>query len=108
LTVELSDGPSEITAPTDSRVDIDAITIPTKPGYQFVGWFDEETQVSGTITMPVGGLTLKAKWEEADQVIRFDANGGAGVDSVVAKTNTVITIEEYTTTRDGYRICWLV
>jgi uncharacterized repeat protein (TIGR02543 family)/LPXTG-motif cell wall-anchored protein len=97
-----SDGPSEITAPTDSRVDIDAITIPTKPGYQFVGWFDEETQVSGTITMPVGGLTLKAKWEEADQVIRFDANGGTGVDSVVAKTNTVITIEDYTTTRDGY------
>jgi uncharacterized repeat protein (TIGR02543 family) len=97
-----SDGPSEITAPTDSRVDIDAITIPTKPGYQFVGWFDEETQVSGTITMPVGGLTLKAKWEEADQVIRFDANGGTGVDSVVAKTNTVITIEDYTTTREGY------
>jgi uncharacterized repeat protein (TIGR02543 family) len=99
----MSEGPSEITAPTDSRVDIDAITVPTKPGYQFVGWFDEETQVSGSITMPVGGLTLKAKWEEADQVIRFDANGGAGVDSVVAKTDAAITIEEYTTTREGYQ-----
>jgi uncharacterized repeat protein (TIGR02543 family) len=60
------------------------------------------TQVSGTIIMPAGGLTLKAKWEETDQVIRFDANGGTGVDSIVAKTNATIMMEEFTTTRDGY------
>ncbi|MFK4567693.1 InlB B-repeat-containing protein [Enterococcus sp. UD-01] len=97
-----SDGPNEITAPTDSKVDIDAVKTPQKPGYQFVGWFDGETQVSGTIIMPAGGLTLKAKWEETDQVIRFDANGGTGVDSIVAKTNATIMMEEFTTTRDGY------
>jgi uncharacterized repeat protein (TIGR02543 family) len=97
-----SEGPDHITAPTDSEVNIDAIVQPTKPGYQFVGWFNGDDQVNGVITMPVGGLELKAKWEEADQVIRFDANGGTGVDSVVAKTNTVITIDDYTTTRAGY------
>ncbi|MFK4567315.1 InlB B-repeat-containing protein [Enterococcus sp. UD-01] len=106
ITLDFDGGTSkesnEIMAPTDSQIDIDAITIPTKPGYEFVGWFDGNMQVSGTITVPFGGLSLKAKWEEADQVIRFDANGGVGVDSIVAKTNTVITIENYTTTRDGY------
>jgi uncharacterized repeat protein (TIGR02543 family) len=98
-----STGPDHITAPTDSEVNIDAIVQPTKPGYQFVGWFNGVDQVNGVITMPVGGLELKAKWEEADQVIYFDANGGSGVDSVVAKTDAAITIEEYTTTREGYQ-----
>jgi uncharacterized repeat protein (TIGR02543 family) len=97
-----SEGPDRITAPTDSEVNIDAIVQPTKPGYQFVGWFNGADQVSGVLAMPVGGLNLRAEWEEADQVIRFDANGGTGVDSVVAKTNAVITIDDYTTTRAGY------
>lgn len=97
-----SEGPAQITVPTDNAVNIDALTIPEKPGYQFVGWFDGEQQVSGTITMPVGGLTLQAQWEETDQVVRFDANGGTGVTSILAKTNASINLDDQVTTRLGY------
>ncbi|MTD40122.1 LPXTG cell wall anchor domain-containing protein [Erwinia sp. CPCC 100877] len=96
-------GSTEITAPTDSPVDLDAIKVPTKLGYQFVGWFNGDEQVSGTISMPVGGLSLQARWEAADQVIRFESNGGIGVASIIAKTDSVVTIDDQqTTTRAGY------
>jgi uncharacterized repeat protein (TIGR02543 family) len=95
--------PTEIIAPTDSLVDLDAIDAPTKAGYQFVGWFKGNDQVSGTFTMPAGGLSLQAKWEATDQVIRFESNGGTGVESITAKTDSVIMIgEQQATTRDGY------
>jgi uncharacterized repeat protein (TIGR02543 family)/LPXTG-motif cell wall-anchored protein len=98
-----SSGATEISAPTDSLVDIDAIDVPTKAGYQFVGWFKGNDQVSGTITMPAGGLSLQAKWEAVDQVIRFESNGGTGVESIIAKTDSVIVIDDQqATTRDGY------
>jgi uncharacterized repeat protein (TIGR02543 family) len=97
-----SSGPNQITAPTNSQVDIDAIMVPVKPGYQFAGWLCEGQPINGTIPMPIGGLTLQAQWESVDQVVRFNTNGGTGVDPIIAKTGTTITVSGQTTIRPGY------
>ncbi|MTD39042.1 LPXTG cell wall anchor domain-containing protein [Erwinia sp. CPCC 100877] len=94
---------ADLVAPTDSEIDISGVTIPTKAGYQFVGWFDEDDkQVTGTITMPVGGMRLKAEWTASDQVIIFNTNGGTGVDSILAKTGDTFNIDDQVTSRAGY------
>ncbi|MGY3777292.1 InlB B-repeat-containing protein [Isobaculum melis] len=93
--------PADIVAPTDSKIDLNGL-IATKPGYQFIGWFDSDTQVSGTTTMPVGGLALTAHWTAENQVVHFDTNGGTGVSSIVAPTDSTIDLAAQMTTRAGY------
>ncbi|TLG76743.1 hypothetical protein FEZ08_03765 [Culicoidibacter larvae] len=96
--------PANLVQPTDSSVDLDAVAIPTRAGYTFVGWFDSaDTQHSGTFTMPVGGLSLKAKWTADDQVISFNTKGGTGVASITAKTDTTVDLDTVSTTRPGYQ-----
>lgn len=68
--------PSDIVASTDSSVYLNAIADPVRSGYEFLGWYQGDYKVSGTITMPAGGLALKAKWKALDQTITFDVNGG--------------------------------
>ncbi|WP_206911382.1 hypothetical protein IGL98_003343 [Enterococcus sp. DIV0840] len=92
----------DIVAATDSVVDLDGLAKPTKAGYQFIGWFNGETQVSGTIAMPVGGLSLVAKWTGEDQVIIFDSDKGTGVDSIVLPTGAELDLNDAVTTRVGY------
>ncbi|MGY3778577.1 InlB B-repeat-containing protein [Isobaculum melis] len=99
---DLASKPADLIAPTDSNINIDAIKKPTKPGYTFTGWYNDTTQISGTIQMPVGGLNLKARWTEADQVIHFDTAGGTGVASITAKTHESVDIDAQITTKAGY------
>lgn len=97
------DSVTDLVAPTDSLVRLDDVLIPTKTGYQFIGWFNEkDQQVSGTITMPAGGLSLKAKWTAAEQVILFNTSGGTSVASILAKTDETFNLDEQVTTRSGY------
>ncbi|TLG77211.1 InlB B-repeat-containing protein [Culicoidibacter larvae] len=96
--------PADVVQPTDSTFDLDAVTAPSKPGYSFVGWFDaSDTQHSGTITMPVGGLDLIAKWSADDQVISFNSKGGSGIASITAKTDSDVDLDTQVTTRPGYQ-----
>lgn len=92
----------EMLIPTDSLVNIDALTQPTKSGYRFIGWFEGNTQISGTINMPIGGKTLTAHWTAEDQVITFDTDGGTGVTSIIGKTGTSVDLGTQETTREGY------
>ncbi|TLG72770.1 InlB B-repeat-containing protein, partial [Culicoidibacter larvae] len=69
--------PADIIQVTDSTVDLSAVTAPTWFGHKFLGWKDAtDTTYSGTITMPAGGLTLIADWQDliADGVWLIDAN----------------------------------
>ncbi|TLG71738.1 hypothetical protein FEZ08_10025 [Culicoidibacter larvae] len=96
--------PANIVQATDSAVNLDAVTVPTKPGYNFIGWFDAgDVQHSGTITMPVGGLDLIAHWTAAQQVISFNTAGGSGVNSITAVTDSTIDLDTISTTRAGYQ-----
>ncbi|TLG70272.1 InlB B-repeat-containing protein, partial [Culicoidibacter larvae] len=69
--------PADIIQMTDSTVDLDAVTAPTWFGHKFLGWKDAaDTSCSGTITMPAGGLTLIADWQDliADGTWQIDAS----------------------------------
>ncbi|MGY3778060.1 InlB B-repeat-containing protein [Isobaculum melis] len=98
--------PNDLISPTDSDVDVDAIQVPTKPGYTFTGWFNGTEQVSGSIKMPVGGLTLTAHWTAADQTIAFDVNTGdlaSQPKDLVAPTDSDVDVDAIQApTKPGY------
>ena len=94
--------PESITAPTDSEVNLNEVTNPTRTGYLFKGWFNDEKQIAGKIMMPAGGLNLTAKWVAEDQEIRFNANGGTSVPTLLLKTDDTYDLGKQTTKRAGY------
>ena len=90
----------------------DTITLPvcTKDGYEFIGWYDNETCAgqAGEDYTVTGDVTLKARYEKKETpeerpeaVITFDADGGKmeGGD-VTAKVGDTITFPACT--KDGY------
>ena len=54
--------PRAITANTGSSVDLDKVQQPKKKGYVFKGWYDNNQEYKGIITMPSHNLVLVAKW----------------------------------------------
>ena len=77
-----SSKPADIVAGTDSNVDLSKVKAPTRKGYTFNHWYKKDdaakTAVTGTITMPVGGMILVADWKANDYKVKFDANEGTG------------------------------
>lgn len=81
ITFDVNEGeeaskPSNIVAPTDSQLNLSTVADPVRAGYEFLGWYQGENKISGIITVPAGGLSLKAKWKALDQTITFDVNEG--------------------------------
>lgn len=75
---------SSITAPYNS--DITAPNAPTKLGYVFSGWYtttDYQTPFN-TWVMPLGNITLYAKWTNENYTITFITNGGTLVNPLTA------------------------
>ena len=50
--------------------------VPTKLGYNFLGWYDGETKVEKVEKGSFGDLALVAKWEVVEYAIVLDAAGG--------------------------------
>lgn len=100
---DASSKPNDIVQKTDTNVDIDGVTDPTRTGYAFDGWYDGATAISGTIKMPAGGKTLVAKWKANQYKVTFNANKGTG--TMVAQQftyDTAQTLTANTLTRSGY------
>ena len=53
---------------------------PTRPGYEFVGWFDENGSevTKDTRVKSTNAVTVKARWTPIAYNVVFDANGGEG------------------------------
>ena len=53
---------------------------PTRPGYEFVGWFDENGSevTKDTRVKSTNAVTVKARWTPVAYNVVFDANGGEG------------------------------
>ena len=53
---------------------------PTRPGYEFVGWFDENGSevTKDTRVKSTNAVTVKARWTPVSYNVVFDANGGEG------------------------------
>lgn len=97
------------------------ITLPgaTRAGYKLAGWYeDDESAIVGKADdayTVAGNAILKAKWEEADDVIvSFDGNGGTGsMEDVVVPYNSTYTLpeNEFGSPEDPYMYnfsCWNV
>ncbi|MBR2381710.1 MAG: leucine-rich repeat protein [Clostridia bacterium] len=75
---------------------------PTRPGYTFVGWFDENgSQVTDGTWTGVADLTLSASWTALSYNVTLDANGGT-----VSSTSQTVTYDTTwtlpTPTKTGY------
>lgn len=86
----VTDGGSEI---PDMEIDegngIQASPATIKPGYEFLGWFDN-AQMEGEAVVfpytPASDVTLYAKWRKIEYIIiSFEANGGSNLDDIVAE-----------------------
>lgn len=83
-------------------------TIPTKDGYNFVGWgyVPDDTSVEfypGEIYKSDSNLDLYAIWEHGGYTIRYDANGGTGAPATqIKKQGEILTLRSTKPTREGY------
>lgn len=56
-------------------------TIPSRKGYIFQGWYDENEKVESIKTGETGDRILTAQWKTKTYTITFDSNGGETVSS---------------------------
>ena len=102
---------SKVVKPTD----------PTRSGYAFVGWYKEAALTNqwnfATDTVPIGGITLYAKWTGNNHYVTYKANGGTGNDiydsvsygdsytlraaSAFTSANSWTTLQSWNTAADG-------
>ena len=83
-------------------------TIPTRTGYNFLGWATSSTATSATYS--AGGTytanasaTLYAVWKIKTYTISYNANGGSGAPSAQTKTYGVdLTLSSTIPTKTGY------
>lgn len=83
---------------------------PTKDGYQFVGWTNEEGHIITKGTKVTEDIILKAEWisNDAETIIaEFDTDGGNEIENILIEKGKIILLP-VAPTREGYIfICWL-
>jgi uncharacterized repeat protein (TIGR02543 family) len=88
-------------------------TAPTRPGYNFVRWNTDVTDVAtnsrkspgGTFNVPAGNTILYAIWELANITLTYNINGGTGTapETVTDKFMATVTLAPSTAfSRSGY------
>ncbi|GMO22955.1 MAG: hypothetical protein Pg6A_10220 [Termitinemataceae bacterium] len=82
---------------------------PTKAGYTFGGWFDNQnlsgTAVTQIVKGSTGNKTLYAKWTATTATLNYSSNGGSGTapTAVTAAVGTSVTLAAGTgLTKSGY------
>ncbi len=62
--------------------DVTAPANPTKKGHNFVHWYEQGSEDTAYVfnKMPLGGVTLYAKWDAIEYTININANGGTNKD----------------------------
>jgi uncharacterized repeat protein (TIGR02543 family) len=82
---------------------IDAPAEPTRSGFNFGGWFDDQQYTRQFVfqTMPATNLTLYAKWIPGDSTISFDTGEGSDIAPVTLPYGSAV-IPPTDPTREGY------
>ena len=76
-------GGSDVTDITKAYdTDVTAPEAPTKTGHDFVYWYEAGSEDTAYVfdKMPLGGVTLYAKWDAIEYTININANGGTNKD----------------------------
>lgn len=112
---ELNGGTLGENSPTTHTYGTETILVnPTKSGYNFAGWYLEDTFATKIETLAADGytaeITLYAKWNKRSSgggggttryTVSFDTNGGNKISSESVKRNGTLT-EPATPTKDGF------
>ena len=79
-------------------------TAPTKSGYTFGGWYEDEAFAGEYefTTMPAEDVTVYAKWNVITYAIEYDLDGGAEISNPASYTIESQTITLANPTKDGY------
>ena len=82
------------------------LLVPTRDGYNFLGWYNGATKFEETV-MPEENVTLVAKWEKlpdpvVEYTITLDVNGGIALENAIITAEAGTTITLPNPTRDGY------
>lgn len=80
---------------------------PTRPGYTFLGWSGTGIDgISMSVTIETGNIgnrSYTANWKATVNRVIFNANGGEGaMEDQLINTDTTVTLNSNTFTRDGY------
>ena len=76
-----SNGGSEVESViVDMNTAIGQLPIPTQKGYDFVGWYVNDVEITSE-TIITSDLDVTAHWAKTDYYIRYDVNGGLAVNS---------------------------
>ena len=104
ITYELNDGVNDTANPASYTINSETITLaaPTKEGFNFLGWYDDEFFKNDVITEiaqgSTGDITLYAKWQEQEYVSEW-ALLQEQINS--AEDQAVITLDkDYSATQD--------
>ena len=96
--------PSEFTVTYDSAVG--ELPVPTRTGYTFAGWVDEEGNAvtADTLYQVAGNSTLTATWAANQYTVTLDAEGGTVDPSQITVTYGSAVGELPVPTRTGYTL----
>src|SRR5690606_25054037 len=86
---------------TDEFDDGDATPPPSRTGYTFIGWFDDQDNEWRDGDQLVGDLEVWATYEINQYTITFDSNGGSAVTPITQDYDTSVT-EPAEPTKDYY------
>lgn len=79
---------------------------PTKSGYKFVGWYDNENFTGESITEisvgTMGDVTLYAKWNALDYRISYELNGGINAENPDGYDVSDLPVSLHAPSRTGY------
>lgn len=79
---------------------------PTKSGYKFVGWYDNENLTGEAITEisagTMGDVTLYAKWNALDYRISYELNGGTNAENPDGYDVSDLPVSLHAPSRTGY------
>ena len=72
---------------------------PTRTGYAFIGWFSDSafSEPFSLTTMPLGGMTLYAKWQIQSYTLTFDTQGGTEIpeQTLIYNTSLIVPTEPF-------------
>ncbi len=71
-----------------------------KIGYEFLGWYQEDTEVKEITQGTTGNLELVAKWKAIEYTVTFDVTGGTSVNNLTYTVED--TVQLPTSSKDGY------
>lgn len=79
---------------------------PTKSGYKFVGWYDNENFTGEAMTEisagTMGDVTLYAKWNALDYRISYELNGGTNAENPDGYDVSDLPVSLHAPSRTGY------